>query len=130
MTHELKERDHMNNTNRNTEDVAKIVLNPGDPFEKVLVGIIETNRRKRADYAADGEIFSNFYDTSHFAGFENAWLSALFNCQQKLSRISSLRSNGRLNDPANEAVGDTLLDHAVYAVIAYAIFQDEIDKGV
>lgn len=40
---------------------------------------------------------------------------------QKLARLTSLRQNGRMADPANEAVADTYLDLAVYAVITYAI---------
>jgi hypothetical protein len=100
-----------------------IVLDKDDPVEAVLIPIIETNRRKRADYALDGDIFSNFTGTARFAGFEAPWLSALFNCSQKLERISSLRANGRLNDPRNEAVEDTLLDNAVYAIIALAIYK-------
>lgn len=107
---------------------SAITLDSTDPFERVLAQIVETNRRKRKDYASDGDIFSNFHTTSHFAGFESPWMSALFNCSQKLARITSLRSNGRLNDPANEAVEDTLLDNAVYGVIAYAIFRQEADK--
>lgn len=98
-------------------------LDPNDPFEAALIPMVETNRRKRADYAADGDPFSNFRITSGFAGFENAWLSALFNCQQKLARITALRKNGRLAEPKNEAVEDTLLDNAVYGVIALAIYR-------
>lgn len=113
-----------------SEDLdAAITLDSTDPFERVLVQIVETNRRKRKDYAADNEMFSNFYDTSRFAGFEHPWISALFNCQQKLSRISSLRSNGRLNDPANEAVEDTILDNACYAILALAMFDQAKPKA-
>jgi hypothetical protein len=100
-------------------------LDKNDPFEKVLVAMVETNRRKRKDYAEDESIFTNFAITSKFANFENRWLSALFNCQQKLARIQALRHNGRLNDPSNEAVYDTVLDNAVYAVIALAILEED-----
>lgn len=104
-----------------------ITLDPHDPFERVLIDMISTNRRKRKDYAEDESIFTNFQITSKFANFENRWLSALFNCQQKLARIQALRHNGRLNDPSNEAVYDTVLDNAVYAVIALAILVEDQD---
>lgn len=111
-------------TEKGEEYLARDVLrlDPDDPFESVLIPIIETNRKKRRDYASDDDIFSNFAGTARFAGFEADWLSALFNCSQKLERMSALRLNGRLNDPANEAVADTLLDNAVYGIIALAIY--------
>lgn len=113
----------------NTEaSAAAIYLDPNDPFEKVLIPIIKTNRKKRGDYAVDGSPFTNFESTSVFANFENRWLSALFNCQQKLARIQALRANGRLDDPNNEAVLDTLLDNAVYGVIALAIATEDIER--
>ena len=106
---------------------APVYLDADDPFEKVLIPIIRTNRKKRGDYAVDGSPFTNFESTSQFANFENRWLSALFNCQQKLARIQALRANGRLDDPNNEAVLDTLLDNAVYGVIALAIATEDIE---
>ncbi len=105
--------------------IDAVALDPNDPFEAALIPMVQTNRKKRADYAHDGDIFSNFDSTSNFAGFETRWMSALFNCSQKLARISALRGNGRLDDPANEAVEDTLLDNAVYGVIALAIFMED-----
>lgn len=97
-----------------------ITLDPSDPFERALVNMILTNRRKRRDYALDGDPFSNFTATARFANFPYRWMSQLFNCSQKLARITSLTANGRVEETANEAVGDTLEDNAVYAVLAYA----------
>lgn len=105
-------------------------LDPKDPFESALIGMVETNRKKRKDYALDDDIFSNFDATSVFAGFQNRWMSALFNCSQKLARVTSLRANGRLGDVQNEAVEDTLLDNAVYAVIALAIYRQDIEEAM
>lgn len=104
-------------------ELSDVSLDPTDPFERVLIEIVETNRRKRQDYALDGNPFSNFDDTSRNLGIEGftAVDSALFNILQKVARLRSLRANGRLGDPANESVADTLLDLAVYGVIALAI---------
>jgi len=107
-----------------------IYLDSSDPFEAALIPMVRTNRSKRGDYALDNDIFSNFNSTSNFAGFENRWMSALFNCSQKLARITSLRANGRLKNPNNEAVEDTLLDNAVYAVIALAIYREDASKAM
>lgn len=105
-----------------------MILDENDPVERALLKIAALNRKKRADYAHDDDIFSNFAATAEFAGFEVKWMSALFNCQQKLSRIASLRANGRLTETANESVMDSLLDNAVYAVIALGIAEDDLDR--
>lgn len=104
-----------------TRDI--ITLDETDPFELVLCDIIETNRRKRKDYALDGSPFSNFEDTARNLGFNGFGPveSALFNVLQKLARLRSLRANGRMDGVANESVEDTLLDLAVYGIIALAI---------
>jgi hypothetical protein len=103
---------------------SRVQLDPSDPFEAALIPIVETNRRKRADYALDGDPFSNFRGTAEFIG-RPTWVSPLFNCAQKLERVKSLMANGRLDDPRNEAVEDTILDNAVYGVIAWAIYRHD-----
>jgi hypothetical protein len=102
-------------------DAPGITLSVDDPFEAALIPIVETNRRKRADYAIDGDPFTNFDATSRFLGVPR-WMSAHFNVVQKMARIQSLWANGRMDDPKNEAVEDTILDAAVYGVIAYSIY--------
>lgn len=99
------------------------VLNPDDPFERVLIDMVATNRRKRADYAVDGSPWSNFDDTANALGIDGFTPvdSVNFNIEQKSARLRSLRKNGRMTDPRNESVTDTYLDRAVYAVIALAM---------
>lgn len=108
-----------------------VTLNPNDPFEKQLISIVETNRRKRMDYALDGDPFSNFRMTSELLGIPGfgATEAALFNVIQKLIRLHSLRKNGRIHDTANESVADTYLDAAVYAVITFAIEMERLDPN-
>lgn len=98
-------------------------LDPNDPFEAVILEMVETNRRKRADYAVDGSPWSNFDDVANSLGIDgfNPVDSANFNIEQKSARLRSLRKNGRMDDPQNESVADTYLDRAVYAVIALAM---------
>lgn len=105
-----------------------VTLNADDPFESVLIDIVETNRRKRADYAEDGSPFSNFVTTAELLGVPgfDALEASLFNVCQKLARLKALRINGRMNNPANESVSDTYLDLAVYAIITYAIHTKQL----
>lgn len=102
------------------DDVFGVTLNEEDPFERVLVDIVKTNRKKRADYAVDGSPWSNFEFTAGVLNMPPVD-AAVHNVAQKLARLTSLRANGRMADTANEAVTDTYLDMAVYATIAYAI---------
>lgn len=104
-----------------------VTLDPNDPFDAALIPIVETNRRKRKDYAKDGDPFSNFKATAEGLGLDGfgPTEAAIFNVLQKLARLQSLRANNRLHDTANEAVIDTYLDLAVYSIIAYAIVLEE-----
>jgi hypothetical protein len=104
-----------------------VTLDPSDLFDAALIPIVLTNRKKRADYAKDGNAFDNFETSSSLMGLEGfgPTESALFNVTQKLARLKSLRQNGRMDDPQNEAVTDTYLDLAVYGVLAYAIHRSE-----
>ncbi len=106
---------------------VSVDFDPADPFERVLLLIAETARRKRADYALDNDPYSTFRDTSLMLGLDGfcAVESALFNVLQRLARLRSLRRNGRMADPANETVEDTYLDLATYACIAAALAEQE-----
>ena len=111
---------------KNTANHRRAELDLNDPFERAVWDIVRMNRKKRRDYALDEDPFSNFRETSAHMGLE-VWESAEFNVAQKMSRLKSLRANGRMDLPENEAVADTYLDLAVYAVITYAIYQGEVD---
>lgn len=98
------------------------VLDDEDPFENVLLRMVQMNRKKRSDYAQDHvSPFSNFQFTADVMGMSPVD-SAVFNVAQKLARLTSLRANGRMNHPENESVADTYLDLAVYATIALAMY--------
>jgi len=103
----------------------QLTLDPDDPFEAVLIDMVRLNRRKRRDYALDTSPFSNFDTSAAGMGMKGfgAVEAAIFNVNQKLARLRSLRANGRMDDPANETVEDTYLDLAIYAAIALAIYR-------
>lgn len=107
----------------NVDDKPRLNIN--DPVESVLEAIAATNRRKRADYALDDNPFSNFEESSRALGVVGFGPveAALFNVCQKLARLQSLRLNGRMSEPSNEAVEDTFLDLATYSVIALALYR-------
>jgi hypothetical protein len=96
-------------------------LKMDDPFDKVLSEIQDINRKKRADYAADSDIFSNFKDVGHQLG-ATAGTAVEAHIATKQSRLRQLLQPGR--EPKNESVRDTLLDRAVYSVIALALHDE------
>jgi len=103
---------------------VSVSLDLDDPFEVAVADIVEMNRRKRRDYALDGEWDTNFRQTADHFGI-SVWESAEFNVVQKLSRLKSLRANGRMEGgEANESVADTYLDLAVYGVLMYALYRN------
>jgi hypothetical protein len=111
-----------------SENGHNIVLDKSDPFEACLVDMVVTARKKRADYAQDGNPFSNFEETSSATGIPGFTRedAAMFNCTQKQARLRALKANGRMNDPKNESVYDTKLDFAVYAVLMLAMAKQDL----
>jgi hypothetical protein len=115
-------------------DLEPIELDPADPFEAALIRMVHTNRRKRNDYTVDPKAgpFWNFEQTAAQVGTTPRMVVEM-NIAQKQARLCALWTSGR--EPANEAVDDTILDRAVYSVIALAMLPgaeadlvDEIDE--
>lgn len=111
------------NRNGLEPDPSGIYLDSKDPFEAACIEMVQMNRKKRADYAVDGDPFSNFHTTSAMMGISSFGPveAVLFNLSQKFARLNALRKNGRMDETQNEAVYDTYLDIAVYGTILFAM---------
>lgn len=94
-------------------------LDPNDPFDKLIIPIVETNRAKRKDYAKDGDIFSNFRGVAKRVGHNDPLQAVEHLIATKEERLAALAHNQRA--PENETVLDTYLDRAVYAIISYGL---------
>lgn len=98
---------------------------PG-PIRKALDRIRGTFAKKNADYADDSRTWdSNFRDVSEQMGWSGPAESCEALIAVKQARLRSMRSNGRL--PQNESVSDTILDRAVYSVIALGLQEQEAE---
>lgn len=108
-------------------ELDSLTLDPNDPFDRVVINMVSMNRKKRRDYAADSDPFSNFRDTARNMALEgfSATEAAYALLLTKISRLRSLRANGRMEDTANESVLDTYLDLAVYATIVLALVGEQ-----
>lgn len=93
-----------------------------DAVARALDQIHTTFASKNADYADDRSWRSNFEDVARQMGFE-AQDAAEVLIAVKQARLRALRTKGTL--PRNESVLDTILDRAVYSVIALALYLED-----
>jgi hypothetical protein len=104
-----------------------VQLDPQHPFEKLLIPMVETSRAKAADYAAIDDYFQNFRRNAEVMDLEG--YTALEDClsmvARKLGRIVNLR--GR--EPSNEAVLDSFLDMAIYAILTYGLALEAAEEA-
>jgi hypothetical protein len=99
-----------------------ITLDPSDEFERKLIEMVKLSRLKRHDYAGDDDPWQNFYDSAEQVN-DTAGKSVETLIGTKQARLRQLLFKNR--QPKNESVRDTILDRAVYSVIALCIF----DRG-
>lgn len=89
-------------------------------FTQVLDEIRDMHDKKQADYGSDDDPFANIRASELFG--MPAWLGAVIRASDKIARIQAYARKKKL---ANETVEDSLLDLAVYAVIALAMYREE-----
>jgi len=104
----------------------EITLNPDNDFEAVLIQMVKTHRAKGHDYAGDDHPNQNFYDSAYQLSLTGGHaVEALISTKQARLRILLPRLwKSRTAKPANEPIRDTLLDRAVYSVIALTIWDE------
>lgn len=105
---------------------GEITLDPSNNFEAVLIKMVETHRAKSKDYAGDGHPWQNFYDSAYQLGLSAGHsVEALIGTKQARLRVllpNHWKSKG--GAPVNEPIEDTLLDRAVYSVIALCLWRE------
>lgn len=96
-------------------------------FLELLVEIEDLHHRKNAGYAGDSDDpWLNFREAERFG--VSPFKGCLIRMSDKYSRIGSLVRN-----PSNEQVGesiiDTLMDNAVYSLIAICLYEEEQENA-
>jgi len=95
-------------------------------FEKITSDMLETTKKKNADYSAgSNDAFGNFRMVEHL-GIADVEVGMLTRMTDKISRISSFVKNGELQ-VKDESVYDTLKDLAVYSIIMAIYIKSESD---
>lgn len=92
-----------------------------DPrFAAVLKELQEMHDRKQEDYGKAGDPFSNIRSSEDFG--IPGWTGALVRGNDKMRRLQKAASGHALR---NESVEDSLLDLAVYAIVALILYREE-----
>lgn len=99
-----------------------------NPFEAALMRMLDTHRKKGADYAGEKEADhpnQNFYDTAYQLGLTGGHsVETLIATKQARLRVLLPKHWANGEGPLNEGVADTLLDRAVYSVIAMTLWEE------
>lgn len=88
-------------------------------FHQLLQVIGDLHDRKQADYGTAGDPFANVRATQAW-GIQ-AWIGALVRLNDKVVRLQQFARRGSLY---NESAMDSMLDIAVYALIAYVLYEE------
>jgi hypothetical protein len=109
------------------ETIDILQLNPENAFEAILIKMVETHRGKALDYAGQDHPNQNFYDSAYQLGLTGGHsVEALIATKQARLRVLLPQHWSQEGaSPVNEGIEDTLLDRAVYAVIALTIWNEE-----
>lgn len=92
----------------------------GDPrFHALLREIGRLHDRKQADYGRAEDPFANVRASADFG--VAPWVGAMIRANDKMRRIQRFAQRGRLH---NERVEDSLMDLAVYALIALILYRE------
>ena len=94
---------------------------PGDPrLHALLAEIGELHDRKQEDYGTDTDPFANVRQSEQWG--IPAWVGAMVRLNDKIKRLQNFASKGSL---ANEGAEDSMMDIAVYALIALILYREE-----
>lgn len=96
-----------------------------DKFNDILVELRNLHEKKSQDYGTDGDPYANVRASAEFG--IAPWIGALIRENDKTTRIKSFIVKGTL---ANESLEDSLIDKAVYSIIALLLYREENDGGV
>lgn len=89
-------------------------------FDKLIAEIVDLHNRKNHDYAQDADPLSNFRRCESFG--IPAWKGVLVRLSDKWSRVEQLSSG---KQPKNESLRDSLIDSAVYSLIAVLLLDEQ-----
>ena len=120
------ERDNAYKTRRIIFDMSTEASreNPRHPnsarFHELLAEAGALHDQKQGDYGRGEDPFSNVRASEEWG--IKGWVGAMVRAQDKVRRLQTFAQRGSL---VNESVKDSLLDLAVYSLIALVLFEEE-----
>ena len=99
----------------------KTAVSKNTPFMEVIQEIVALHEKKQEDYGRTdlGDPFANVRASEDFN--IPGWLGAVIRANDKVRRIQKFARNETL---VNESVEDSLMDAAVYFIIALCLFRE------
>lgn len=88
-------------------------------FHQILEIAGRLHDQKQADYGRTDDPFANVRASEDFG--VDGWVGAMVRANDKMRRLQAFIQNGRLE---NESVIDSLMDLAVYALIARVLYEE------
>jgi hypothetical protein len=93
----------------------------GDPrFHALLQQIGALHDAKQQDYGTNADAFANVRSSEEWG--VSPWVGAMIRATDKVRRLQTYAAKGSL---VNEGVEDSLMDLAVYSLIALILFREE-----
>lgn len=100
------------------------ILKPRHPksqeFHRLLEEMGAMHDRKQADYGRADDPFANVRASEDFG--VPAWVGAMVRANDKMRRLQAAATGSELK---NEGVEDSLIDLAVYSIIALILYREE-----
>lgn len=97
--------------------------NRGGKFATILRELQAMHDRKQADYGSDEDPFANIRASREFG--LKPWVGAMLRANDKVKRLQSAARGSELK---NEGIEDSLIDIAVYTIIALSLFREEQEE--
>lgn len=106
---------------RTTEKLRAPARHPNSArFHALLAEAGTTHDLKQGDYGKDDDPFANVRASEEWG--IPGWVGAMVRLTDKVRRLQTLAGKGSL---ANESAYDSFVDIAVYALIAYVLYEQE-----
>ena len=99
---------------------TKPIFPADNPVAKILGEIQALHDTKTADYGTPADPFANVRASGEWG--IPAWVGAMVRASDKVQRLKSFVLNGSVR---NEPVRDSLLDLALYSIIALVLFEEK-----
>ena len=90
-------------------------------FHDIVKEMVDLHDKKNKDYAG-GEYLSNFLMCEKHMGIPG-WKGSIIRLSDKMARIMNIAKNDEIS-VGGEAITDTLMDLAVYAIITRILYED------